>query len=79
MRERERGSSVSFEFCITDVAIWAGVGNKGLKIVILGSLTVISWTPIPSFLWKHPLVAKGKIRDTVIETKTKCVGRKIRK
>ena len=53
--------------------------NKGLKIVILGSLTVISWTPIPSFLRKHPHVAKGKIRDTVIETKPKYVGRKIRK
>ena len=45
----------------------------------MGSFTVISWTPIPKFLRKHPHVAKGKIRDTVIETEAKYVGRKIRK
>ena len=33
--------------------------------------------PIPQFLRKHPHVAKRKIRDTVIETKTQYAGRKI--
>ena len=34
---------------------------------------------IPSFLRKHPHVANRKIRDTVIETKTKHVSRIFRK
>ena len=35
--------------------------------------------PIPSFLRKHPHFAKGKSRDTVIQTEAKYAGRKIRK
>ena len=34
---------------------------------------------MPSFLRKHPRVAKRKIRDTVIETQTQYVSRKFRK
>ena len=56
------------------------VGNKGWKIVIFWAhLYPFLGPPSPSFLRKHPHVAKRKIRDTVIETETQYVGRKIRK
>ena len=64
-----------------DVAIWKVVGNIGLKIVgfFLAQLHPFLGPPIPSFLRKHPHVAKRKIRDTVIETKTQFGDRKITK
>ena len=64
-----------------DVAIWKVVGNKGLKIVgfFLAHLHPFLGPPIPPFHRKHPHVAKRKIRDTVIETKTQFGDRKITK
>ena len=61
---------------MTDVAIWVVVGNKGLKIVILAHLQSYLGPPIPSFLRKHPHVAKRKISDTVIETEQNMLAEK---
>ena len=69
----------SFVFCIRDVAIRAEVGNKGLKIVILGSLKVISWTPNSVIPSEAPGAANSKIRDTVNEPKTQWLSFNIRK